>query len=127
MGYRAKVTQKVGDGGIDIIAHRDELGLQPPIIKVQVKSGQGSIGDPEVSQLYGKVDKGEVGLFVSLGAFTKAARAFEKSKSNLRLLDGYEFVELVLNHYDALDPKYKALFPLKRVFIPEPSGEAEGE
>lgn len=127
MGYRSKVTKKSGDGGVDIIAHRDELGLEPPIIKVQVKSGQGTIGDPEVSQLYGKVDKGEVGLFVSLGAFSKAARAFENTKSNLKLIDGYDFVGLVLDHYEELDPKYKAMIPLKRVFVPEPMEEPEAE
>jgi predicted Mrr-cat superfamily restriction endonuclease len=33
-------------GGIDIVAHKDELGFEPPIIKVQVKSSEGSIGDP---------------------------------------------------------------------------------
>jgi restriction system protein len=31
MGYTARVTQKSGDGGVDIIAHMDALGFQPPI------------------------------------------------------------------------------------------------
>lgn len=35
MGYHARVTQASSDGGVDIIAHRDELGCEPPIIKVQ--------------------------------------------------------------------------------------------
>jgi restriction system protein len=30
MGYHARVTQASGDGGVDIIAHRDELGFEPP-------------------------------------------------------------------------------------------------
>ena len=37
MGYHARVTQKSADGGVDIIAHKDELGFTPPIIKVQCK------------------------------------------------------------------------------------------
>jgi restriction system protein len=37
MGYYSRVTQAANDGGIDIIAHRDELGFEPPIIKVQCK------------------------------------------------------------------------------------------
>ncbi len=41
MGYRTLVQQKGSDEGIDIIAHKDELKLEPPIIKVQVKSGSG--------------------------------------------------------------------------------------
>src|SRR3954471_20826207 len=37
MDYRTQVTPASGDGGFDIIAHRDPLGLEPPIIKVQCK------------------------------------------------------------------------------------------
>jgi restriction system protein len=55
MGYRTRVSPEGPDGGIDIIAHKDELGFEPPIIKVQVKSNDGSIGDPVVSALYGSV------------------------------------------------------------------------
>jgi len=40
MGYRTRVSPEGPDGGIDIIAHKDELGFEPPIIKVQVKSGE---------------------------------------------------------------------------------------
>lgn len=41
MGYNARVTEKSGDGGVDVIAHTDPLGLQPPIIKVQCKRTTG--------------------------------------------------------------------------------------
>lgn len=37
LGYTARVTEKSGDGGVDIIAHTDQLGFQPPIIKIQCK------------------------------------------------------------------------------------------
>jgi len=37
MGYTARVTPKSGDGGVDVIAHMDPLGFQPPIVKVQCK------------------------------------------------------------------------------------------
>ena len=86
MGYRTRVSSAGPDGGIDIVAHRDELGFEPPIIKVQVKSSEGSIGDPAVSSLYGKVGTNEFGLLVTLGTFTTQAAHFAKSKSNLRLI-----------------------------------------
>lgn len=120
MGYRTRVSPPGTDGGIDIVAHRDELGFEPPIIKVQVKSSEGSIGDPIISQLYGKVAQSEFGLFVTLGTFTHQARQFATSKSNLRLLDGDALVQLVLEHYEQLDSKYKGLIPLRRVYVPEP-------
>jgi len=124
MGYRTRVSPEGPDGGVDIIAHEDELGFQPPIIKVQVKSTEGSVGDPVVSQLYGKVGDGEHGLLVTLGTFTPQAKAFERSKSNLRLLDGDQLVGLILQHYERFDSRYKGLLPLKRVYVPEPLDDA---
>ncbi len=43
MGYNTRISPPGPDGGIDIIAHKDELGFEPPIIKVQVKSTEGSM------------------------------------------------------------------------------------
>ena len=120
MGYNTRISPEGTDGGIDIIAHKDELGFEPPIIKVQVKSNEGSIGDPVVSALYGKVDRGEFGLIVTLGTFTNQAKNFARNKSNLRLVDGEELVKLILNHYEEFDSSYKGLMPLKRVYVPEP-------
>lgn len=125
MGYRTRVAPEGPDGGIDIIAHKDELGFEPPIIKVQVKSTDGNIGDPVVSALYGKVATNEFGLLVTLGAFTNQALNFAKSKSNLRLIDGDELVDLILQHYDQFDSRYKGLIPLKRVYVPQALEEAE--
>ncbi len=126
MGYRTRISPEGPDGGVDIIAHKDELGFEPPIIKVQVKSTEGSIGDPIVSQLYGKVERSEYGMVVTLGTFTNQAQNFARNKSNLRLIDGEDLVGLVLQHYEQFDSKYKGLLPLKRVYVPEPLEEAEG-
>jgi len=119
MGYRTRVSPEGPDGGIDIVAHKDELGFEPPIIKVQIKSTEGKVGDPEVSALYGKVGTNEHGLLITLGSFTNAANNFSRSKSNLRLIDGEELVALVLTHYEEFDSRYKGILPLKRVYIPE--------
>ncbi|MDD5369421.1 MAG: restriction endonuclease [Anaerolineaceae bacterium] len=124
MGYRTRVSPEGIDGGVDIVAHKDELGFEPPIIKVQVKSHEGSIGDPVVSALYGKVGQNEFGLIVTLGVFTNQAKSFAKGKTNLRLIDGDELVDLTLEHYDQFDSKYKGLLPLKRVYVPEAIEEA---
>lgn len=119
MGYRTRLSPPGPDGGIDIVAHKDELGFEPPIIKVQVKSGEGNIGDPAVSALYGKVAANEFGLLVTLGAFTAQAANFARSKSNLRLIDGDELVDLIFQHYDQFDSRYKGLLSLRRVYVPE--------
>ena len=118
MGYRTRVSPPGPDSGIDIVAHRDELGFEPPIIKVQVKSTSGNIGNPEVASLYGNIAHNEHGLFVTLGSYTAQATHFARGKSNLRLIDGTELVDLVLAHYDEFDSRYKGILPLKRVYIP---------
>ena len=123
MGYRTRVSPEGPDGGVDIVAHKDELGFEPPIIKVQCKSTEGSIGDQIVSALYGKVDKGEFGLMVSLGTYTAPAKNFAKSKPNLRLIDGEELVALIYQHYERFDAGHKGLLPMRRVYVPEPIEE----
>src|SRR5260370_9865548 len=120
MGYRTKEDGKGGDEGIDIIAHKDELKLEPPIVKVQVKSGEGSVGGPDVRALYGNIEEGEVGLLVTLGTFSRQAEDFAKGKCSLSLIDGTELVGFVLIHYAYLDPRFKAILPLQRSYIPAP-------
>jgi restriction system protein len=118
MGYHARVTQKSGDGGVDIIAHKDQLGFEEPVIKVQCKQTLNPIGQPSVAQLYGHVGARQKGLFVTLGDYTPQARQFERGKDNLRLIDGSELVELILEHYEQFEPRYQMLLPLKRVYVP---------
>ena len=120
MGYHTRVTAKSGDGGVDVIAHRDELGFEPPIIKVQCKQVTDPIGRPVVTQLLGNIEAGEHGLFVTLGSYSKDARELDRSKPNLRLIDGEQLVELVFRHYESFEPRYQAILPLKRIYVPAP-------
>jgi len=121
MGYHARVTQQSSDGGIDVIAHKDELGFEPPIIKVQCKQTLNQIGRPAVQQLHGAIEKEEHGLFITLGSYSPDARTAERSKPNLRLIDGGELIELIYVHYERFDPRYQMLLPLKRTYIPSPT------
>ena len=121
MGYHARVTKQSSDGGIDVIAHKDELGFEPPIIKVQCKQTLDTVGRPKVQELHGAVESGEHGLFITLGGFSADARTFERSKPNMRLIDGNDLISLIYAHYDQFDPRYKMLLPLKRTYIPGPS------
>ena len=125
IGYHTRISPPGPDRGIDIVAHKDVLGFEPPIIKVQVKSSDSSIGRPEVSQLFGSIGEKEFGLFVALGGFTSQAIAFAASKTNLRLIDGEDLIDLILNNYEKLDSRYKGILPLKQVYIPEAIPEQE--
>ncbi len=123
MGYRARLTP-TNEPSVDMIAHKDELGLEPPIIKVQVKSGDGKVSDKDVSALFGKLSPGEFGLVVALGSFTPPAVQFATQKSNLRLIDGAELVNLVFDHYEQFDSRFKSILPLKKVYVPEAISES---
>lgn len=126
MGYRTQVTQASGDGGYDVIAHRDPLGLEPPIIKVQCKRTINAIGGPDVQKLTGTLAPGgnELGLFVTLGSYTPEARNFGRNRQDLRLVTGPELVDLIFEHYDAFESEWKRLIPLRRVYVVDREPEA---
>lgn len=122
MGYTARVTQRSGDGGVDVIAHRDKLGFEPPILKVQCKRKTDQVPRPEVDQLLGTLGEGEYGLFITLGSFGRQSIDLERNRPKLRLIDGEQFVELVLENYAHLAPRYRTMIPLKQIYVPDLQG-----
>lgn len=123
MGYTVRVTQKSADGGIDVIAHNDKLGFEPPIIKVQCKRTTNQINETQVRELLGTLVEGEYGLFVTLGAFDRKVRQSERNLSKLRLIDGEQLFDLVIKHYADLSPRYRTLIPLRQIYVPDISRE----
>ncbi len=126
MGYKTRVTEATGDGGFDVIAHRDPLGLEPPIIKVQCKRTIGSVGAPDVQKLTGTLAPGgsELGLFVTLGSYSKDAQHLGRTRQDLRLVSGNELVDLVFDHYDQFSSEWKRLLPMRRVHVVDREPEA---
>lgn len=119
MGYTARVTPMSGDGGVDVIAHMDPLGFQPPIVKVQCKRTTSQTPRPDVDKLLGTLGDGEYGLFVNLGSYARGAIELERNRAKLRLINGKQFVELIFEHYASLSPRYRAMIPLKQIFVPD--------
>lgn len=119
MGYKTRVTTASNDGGIDVVAHKDPLGLEPPIIKVQCKRTLATQGGPQVQQLTGALAPGgnELGLFVTLGAFSADARHIERTRQDLRLLSGPDLVKLLFTHYERMAPTWQRLLPMRRVYV----------
>lgn len=125
MGYHCRVTQATGDGGVDIFAHKDELGFQD-VIKVQCKQTLNSIGQPQVAQLYGHVQDNEHALFITLGSYSGPALEFERANQNLRLVGGEELIKLIFDHYEEFEPRYRTLLPMKRTYVVAPI-DVEGQ
>ena len=121
MGYFARRTEKGPDRGVDVIATSDSLGLDSPRIKFQVKqrSQRANVGD--LRNFIATLRAPDKGLFVSTGGFTKEA-LYEADRAppgtSVTTLRADEFIELLTEHYDRLEPEARAMIPLKRVFIP---------
>ena len=119
MGYKAKVSPKGPDRGVDVIASPDGLGLTQPRIKAEVKHRNGSMGAPVIRGFIGALREGDSGLFVSTGGFTREARyEAERSTFPLTLVDLDDLADLIVNHYQSFDLEGRALIPLVRIYWP---------
>jgi restriction system protein len=119
MGYKAHATRNVKDDGVDIIAHRDELGIEPPILKIQVKVVEANVGADSVKAFYAMVQERDVGIFVTTGGYSSSATSFANTKGNLKLMNGVELVDLIQKYYDGLDAKFRKQIPLRRILVPD--------
>lgn len=116
MGYTAKVQAGTGDLGVDVVAHKDPLGVESTILKIQCKSGTSTIGAPALKQLRGTLNPGEKGILISLGGFSKDANHTEQNDANLVLIDADRFVELFLGCYEKLSADMRHRFALQQVY-----------
>ncbi len=83
MGYKARVTPKGPDRGVDVIASPDGLGLEEPRIKAEVKHRpKTAMGSQEIRSFLGGLRQGDRALYVSTGGFSKDA-AYEADRSNI--------------------------------------------
>ena len=120
MGFKADVSPRGSDRGIDVFASPDGLGLNEPRIFVEVKHRPGTrMGADQVRTFLGGRQVGDRCLYVSTGGFSKEAR-YEADRANvpIKLIDLPKLRELVVEHYDSFTPEGIALLPLKRVFWP---------
>ena len=119
MGYKAKVSPKGPDRGVDVIASPDGLGLTQPRIKAEVKHRGGSMGAPAIRGFIGALREGDSGLFISTGGFTREARyEAERSTFPLTLIDLDDLADLIVSHYESFDLDGRALIPLVRIYWP---------
>lgn len=120
MGFKADVSPRGSDRGIDVFASPDGLGLVEPRIFVEVKHRLGSrMGADALRTFLGGRQPGDRCLYVSTGGFSKEAR-YEADRANvpIKLVDLPKLRELVVEHYEEFSPQGIALLPLKKVFWP---------
>ena len=122
LGYHIEWVSPPGkDGGVDIIAHTDPLGTKIPRIKVQVKGGSQKIDLQTLNSFLAIVDKDDVGLYVSIGGFTKDAEDAARKQTNhkITLINIDRLVDLWIEAYDKLDQKSRRRLPLFANLLPD--------
>lgn len=119
LGYSVRVSPPGADGGVDILATEDPLGIKPPLLKIQCKSGTGKSGSSEVQALNGTLAGSELGVFIAVGGYTPQAEQTARGMPNMRLIGPDDLVELILAHYPQLPDEAKQAIPLRRVWMPE--------
>lgn len=119
-GWVSKLSPPGPDGGVDILAGRGSLGLDPPRLCVQVKS-QNSTADVTVYRtLQGTMQtfKAEQGLLVCWGGFNRAVHSeARQAHFAVRLWDSGDLVKAIYHNYERLPPEIQAELPLKRVWM----------
>jgi restriction system protein len=124
MGYHVSWIAPPGrDGGIDILAHTDPLGINMPRIKVQVKRRTDKISVEGLRSFMAVLGDQDVGLFVSAGGFTREAEneARTQEKRKITLLGLEQLFDLWLEHYAKVDEPDRQLLPLKPVHFLAPA------
>lgn len=113
------------DGGIDIIAYTDPLGLQGPRIKVQVKNRNDKVTAKDIRQFLALLGEGDVGLFVNTGGFTRDAEdeARRQEKRRITLLDAEKFFNLWVEYYPRIPEQAQRLLPIRPVYFRLPTIE----
>lgn len=121
MGYYTPfISPKGKDGGIDIIAYQDPLGVKTPRIKVQVKHyPDNPVPADPIRSLKGLINNGdEVGLFVTSGRFSNEAERFAREANvHIKLINGEELITLWQKFYEKLSDEDKNLLPLQPIFF----------
>lgn len=121
MGYHTPfISPKGKDGGIDIIAYQDALGINKPRIKVQVKHyPENPVSVDAIRSLKGLINHNEeVGLFITSGRFTNEAERFAREANvHIKLINGEELITLWQQFYLKLTDDDKNMLPLQPIYF----------
>lgn len=125
MGYYVSWVSPPGkDGGIDILAQPDALGMRLPRIKVQVKRQQLAVNVDGLRSFMAVLGDDDLGLFVCTGGFTKdaAAEARTQEKRRITLIGLDTLFDLWVEHYGKLTDQARRRLPLRPIQFLSPGG-----
>ena len=117
-----QVTGKPGDGGVDVTGDLNVSGLATIKFFVQVKRyALGSnVNANAVKQLRSSIPQAGQGAFITTAGFQKSAFdvASEQGFPPIGLINGHQLVDLLIEHWAAIDPEFQDQLGLKFGLVP---------
>lgn len=119
MGYHVVwIAPKGRDGGLDLLAQGDPLGVKGPRIKGQVKRREQKTTEDELRSFLSLIEQDDVGVYISLAGFTRdAEESARRASRRITLIDGDAFLTLWVEHYERVDEEGRQLLPIKPVYF----------
>lgn len=120
MGYyiASNADDYVSDGGVDIIAYKEQFGTGGHCIKVQVKRQKESISEKGLRAFANLLTENDVGIFVCTGGFKRSALQdmHKNIQKRITALEATDFINLWIKYYDKLDEAAQKKLPLTPVW-----------
>lgn len=121
MGYYiSHIAPKGRDGGIDVIAYTDPLGVSSSRIIVQVKHRpETTISSDDIQRLAGTMKRStDVGIFVTSGEFSSYAKNEARStEKHIELINFERFLSLWKQYYTKMSDEEKNKLPLYPIYF----------
>lgn len=119
-GWVTKVSPPGADGGVDVLAGRGPLGLDPPRLCVQVKSQDTTADVTVYRSLQGSMQtyKADQGLLVCWGGFNNVVtKEAKQGHFAVRLWGSSDLVQAIYRNYSKLPAEIQADLPLKQTWV----------
>ena len=118
-GFECEVSPPGPDGAVDIKAGMGPLGMDAPIVVVEVKSEPNAIDSRVVRGLHSAREqhKADQALLVAWGGLTRPASREFRTDSAFRVWDGDALLRELFHVYEELPAETKAKIPLKQTWI----------
>lgn len=123
MGYHVIWVSPPGkDGGTDILAYTDPLGIQGPRIKVQVKQQKKAVSEPELKSFVANIGPHDSGIYFCTGGFSQDAHKYARQQENKRimLVDSRMLVKLWIANMRKLSDQAWQKLPLTPIYFLTP-------
>ncbi len=117
----AEHTGRSGDNGIDVKGKLAVYDFASIDIMVQVKRYKsGRIDHQAIKDLRGSVPERTHAAFVTTSDFTERARleAHKEGFKKIGLINGSQFVDILIEHYDDLSEEVRAKLNLRKTLVP---------